>query len=43
MKLFGWKSAGRDDARPALSRYTSYSTAGLGDWPSGYEAQVRGG
>jgi len=43
MKLFGWKSAGRDDARPALSRYASYSTAGLGDWPSGYEAQVRDG
>lgn len=46
MKLFGWKAAGRDDARPALSRYAGYGVghaAPLGDWPAGYEAQVREG
>lgn len=45
MKIFGWKAAGRDDARPALSRSAWRSAGGswasLGDWPSGYEAQVR--
>jgi HK97 family phage portal protein len=41
MKLFGWKSAGREASRPALSR--SGSVAMLGAWPQGYEAQVRAG
>ncbi|WP_174286377.1 phage portal protein [Sphingomonas bacterium] len=40
MKLFGWK-APRDGARPALSR--AGVTAFSGDWPQGYEAQVRAG
>ena len=39
MKWFGWKS-GRDDARPALSR-SELRRAWAGDWPAGYEAQVR--
>lgn len=44
MKLFGWKAAGRDDARPALSRYGGHvGGLALGDWPGGYEAQVRDG
>lgn len=41
MKIFGWKAAGRDDGRPVLSRYGSWSGAALGDWPSGYEGRVR--
>ena len=41
MKLFGWKSAGAADARPALSRYGG--APAQGDWPRGYEAQVRAG
>ncbi len=41
MKLFGWKSAGRASARPALGRaFGAYST---GDWPRAYEQQVRDG
>ncbi len=41
MKIFGWKAAGRDDARPALSRSASNRWSSLGDWPSTYEPQVR--
>jgi HK97 family phage portal protein len=46
MKIFGWKSAGRAQSRPAravvpLAR--GFGGASLGDWPSGYEAQVRAG
>jgi len=45
MKLFGWKAAGRVEARPALSR-SELSRSGmvsvaLGEWPQSYEAQVR--
>ncbi len=45
MKFFGWKSAGRDDVRPALSRYDMRfgGGAGPGTWPSSYEAQFREG
>ena len=44
MKIFGWKSAGRDDSRPALSRYDSrYAGVGLGAFPASYEAQLREG
>lgn len=47
MKLFGWKAAGRDDARPALSPYPGARYAGSGavpgDWPGSYEGQVRDG
>jgi len=41
MRLFGWKAA-RPQARPALTRAlgTLFQPPG-GDWPSGYEAQVR--
>ncbi|MFC3581928.1 phage portal protein [Sphingomonas hylomeconis] len=39
MKLFGWKSAGREDLRPALSRVGGARV--IGDWPVRYEAQVR--
>ena len=43
MKLFGWKSAPAE-ARPALSRYGSgWAGGAVGDWPRGYEAQVRAG
>ena len=44
MKLFGWK-APREGARPALSRAgtTAFTGAVTGDWPQGYEAQVRAG
>lgn len=38
MKLFGRKSAGRDDPRPALARALSWGAAEL---PRSYEAQVR--
>jgi len=43
MKIFGWKSAGREESRPALSRYEQrYGQAPvLGEWPRSYEAQVR--
>ena len=40
MKWFGWK-AGREGSRPALSR-GGQALAG-GDWPQGYDAQVRAG
>lgn len=40
MKWFGWKAAGRVEARPALARSGS-SGAALGEWPRSYEAQVR--
>ena len=43
MKIFGWKSAGREDLRPALSRYVGNSASLLGDWPASYEAQLREG
>jgi len=43
MKFFGWKAAGSGGVRPALSRYGGWTGAALGDWPSGYEAQVRDG
>jgi len=39
MKWFGRKSA-RDGARPALARGGG-AFASIGDWPQGYEAQVR--
>jgi HK97 family phage portal protein len=41
MRLFGWKAA-RPQARPALTRAlgTLFQPPG-GDWPTGYEAQVR--
>jgi HK97 family phage portal protein len=39
MKLFGWKSAGREDSRPVLSRVGASRI--IGDWPVSYEAQVR--
>ena len=39
MKLFGWKSAGRAAARPALAR--AFSTWVGGQWPRAYEAQLR--
>ena len=45
MKFFGWKSAGREASRPVLSRgfgtWTGANT--LGEWPRGYEPQVRDG
>jgi HK97 family phage portal protein len=40
MKWFGWRP-GRDDARPPLARAGLAPAAG--DWPRGYEAQVRAG
>mgnify|MGYP001806554524 CR=1 FL=1 len=40
MRLFGWK-AGREGSRPALSRGGGGVAAG--EWPQGYEAQVRAG
>lgn len=47
MRLFGWKSAGRAGARPALSRLAQdlrFATGGApGQWPMGYEALVREG
>ncbi len=48
MKIFGWKAAGRERFRPALSRYSGSryglsAGATLGEWPSTYEAQVREG
>lgn len=39
MKWFGWKAAGRAEARPVLARGQSYAV--LGEWPRSYEAQVR--
>lgn len=44
MKIFGWKSAGREESRPALSRYAgTWSGAGSGAPPASYEAQLRAG
>lgn len=48
MKLFGWKSAGRDASRPVLSRGLRMAWTGSvgdagGQWPQGYDAQVRAG
>ncbi|MDF0486792.1 phage portal protein [Sphingomonas sp. H39-1-10] len=43
MKLFGWKSAGRD-VRPVLARYGLWSGGGSpGEWSDDYAAQVRQG
>ncbi len=39
MKLFGWKSAGRAVARPALGRALTGWVGG--HWPRSYEAQLR--
>ncbi|MEN2786479.1 phage portal protein [Sphingomonas qilianensis] len=39
MKIFGWKSAGRAEVRPVLSRVGASRV--IGDWPMRYEAQVR--
>ena len=39
MNWFGRKAAGRDEARPVLSRVGM--VASMGDWPRSYEAQVR--
>lgn len=39
MKWFGWKSAGRGDPRPVLSR--GWAARSVGAYPAGYEAQVR--
>ena len=39
MKLFGWKSAGRAPARPALLRGRGSWISGA--WPRSYEAQLR--
>ena len=41
MAWFGWKS-GRDDARPALAGGVGAARP-IGQWPQGYEAQVRAG
>ncbi len=46
MKLFGWKSAGRAQSRPAhfavpLAR--AFGAWGAGEWPRSYDAQVREG
>ncbi|MBW4330587.1 phage portal protein [Stakelama sp. CBK3Z-3] len=40
MGWFGRKTAGRDDARPVLSRVGA-SVPVIGEWPRSYEAQVR--
>jgi HK97 family phage portal protein len=40
MRLFGWKAA-RPSARPALTRGFGTSAGAGGEWPSGYDAQVR--
>ena len=43
MKLFGWKSAGRD-VRPVLARYGLWSAGrSSGEWADDYAAQVRQG
>lgn len=39
MKLFGWKSAGRAEARPVLSH--GFSGWRETDWPRSYEGQLR--
>jgi HK97 family phage portal protein len=38
MKLFGWKSAVRAPARPALTRVANWIS---GEWPRAYEVQLR--
>jgi HK97 family phage portal protein len=44
MKLFGWKSAGRAQSRPAhLSVPLATQFRPFGEWPQSYEAQVREG
>lgn len=43
MKIVGWKSAGREGSRPALSRHAFSAGALFGDWPASYEAQLREG
>jgi len=43
MKIFGWKSAGRAEVRPVLSRYALGPGPLLGEWPASYEAQLREG
>jgi HK97 family phage portal protein len=46
MKIFGWKSAGRAQARPAkthVSLARAFAGGSLGEWPRSYEAQVREG
>ncbi len=51
MKIFGWKSTGRSFTRPAqmrvpldrLAGVRTYGAASLGEWPTGYEQQVREG
>lgn len=43
MAWFGWKP-GREGARPVLSRVLGGSVRSMpGEWPQGYEAQVRSG
>src|SRR4051794_34135464 len=43
MKLFGWKSAGRD-VRPVLARYGLWTGDSLGgEWSDDYVAQARQG
>ena len=42
MAWFGWR-AGREAARPALARANAPGWAAAGQWPQGYEAQVREG
>jgi len=43
MKLFGWKSAGRD-VRPVLARHGLWTGGGAGgEWSDDYTAQVRSG
>jgi len=39
-RLFGWMAA-RGRARPVLTRTFGFGAPAGGDWPSGYEAQVR--
>ena len=46
MNIFGWKSAGRASARPGKSPVPlarSFGNWGSGQWPQGYEAQLREG
>lgn len=48
MKIFGWKSAGREESRPVLSRYEqlcewSAGSGRPGGWAAGYASQVRAG
>lgn len=43
MKWFGWKAAGRESARPPLSRLGAGAGVAAGEWPRSWEAQVRDG